>query len=267
MGTLNNKSGNQIRIDDSLHQLRTAMHHHTENEERGVNLSVLNVSRPGEFSRVESTLSRRLGGCCVCSCGCGGRGVCAVCVRCCAVRCGVEWRDKRSRENQHHAHMFYACGVGRGAGTHGDVLNVHTETRPMHTPLPSPPISHTQPHTATHNKQTRRHKDTKTQRQTYTHTQRSPAPATPDRPPERTRANTIQTTDTTNRHRYTGRRETRQDKTRKDEARQMHIYTHTYTYTYTHTHTYTSTCTHTFTQQNGEFGLWCHVRVMSGDVM
>ena len=29
------------------------MHHHTENEERGVNLSFLNVSRPGEFSRVE----------------------------------------------------------------------------------------------------------------------------------------------------------------------------------------------------------------------
>ena len=49
MGTLNNKSGNQIRIildnkagkglgrqrnkpDESLQQLRTAMHHHTENE-------------------------------------------------------------------------------------------------------------------------------------------------------------------------------------------------------------------------------------------
>ena len=31
------------------------MHHHTENEERGVNLSILNVSRPGEFSRVERT--------------------------------------------------------------------------------------------------------------------------------------------------------------------------------------------------------------------
>ena len=30
------------------------MHPHTENEERAVNLSVLNVSRPGEFSRVES---------------------------------------------------------------------------------------------------------------------------------------------------------------------------------------------------------------------
>ena len=29
------------------------MHHHTENEKRGVNLSFLNVSRPGEFSRVE----------------------------------------------------------------------------------------------------------------------------------------------------------------------------------------------------------------------
>ena len=29
------------------------MHHHTENEERAVKLSVLTVSRPGEFSRVE----------------------------------------------------------------------------------------------------------------------------------------------------------------------------------------------------------------------
>ena len=40
--------------DKSLHQLRTAMHHHPPNRERALNLSILPVSGPGEFSRVES---------------------------------------------------------------------------------------------------------------------------------------------------------------------------------------------------------------------
>ena len=40
------------------------MHHHTENEERSINQSLLAVSRPGEFSRVESNEAARstLGG-------------------------------------------------------------------------------------------------------------------------------------------------------------------------------------------------------------
>ena len=40
--------------DRSLHQLRTAMHHHPLNRERAINLSVLTMSGPGEFPRVES---------------------------------------------------------------------------------------------------------------------------------------------------------------------------------------------------------------------
>src|SRR5437588_6704314 len=34
----------------SLHQLRTAMHHHPRNLERAINLSILSVSGPGERS-------------------------------------------------------------------------------------------------------------------------------------------------------------------------------------------------------------------------
>ena len=30
------------------------MHHHTENEERVINLSIVAVSEPGDFSRVEA---------------------------------------------------------------------------------------------------------------------------------------------------------------------------------------------------------------------
>jgi hypothetical protein len=30
------------------------MHHHPYNQERAINLSILNMSGPGEFSRVES---------------------------------------------------------------------------------------------------------------------------------------------------------------------------------------------------------------------
>ncbi|EMC26045.1 hypothetical protein SMU86_10567, partial [Streptococcus mutans U2A] len=33
---------------------RTAMHHHPQNQERALNLSILIVSGPGEFPRVES---------------------------------------------------------------------------------------------------------------------------------------------------------------------------------------------------------------------
>ncbi len=38
--------------DKSLHQLRTAMHHHPSNQERAINLSILTMSCPGEFSCV-----------------------------------------------------------------------------------------------------------------------------------------------------------------------------------------------------------------------
>jgi hypothetical protein len=40
--------------DKSLHELRTAMHHHPPNHEKAINLSILTVSGPGEFPRVES---------------------------------------------------------------------------------------------------------------------------------------------------------------------------------------------------------------------
>eukprot|EP01015_Nassula_variabilis_P036108 TRINITY_DN923_c0_g1_i12.p1 TRINITY_DN923_c0_g1~~TRINITY_DN923_c0_g1_i12.p1 ORF type:complete len:209 (-),score=-33.97 TRINITY_DN923_c0_g1_i12:783-1409(-) len=40
--------------DKSLHQLRTAMHHHPQNQERALNLSILTMSGPGKFPRVES---------------------------------------------------------------------------------------------------------------------------------------------------------------------------------------------------------------------
>jgi hypothetical protein len=42
------------QADKSLHELRTAMHHHPLNQERAINLSILPVFGPGEFSRVES---------------------------------------------------------------------------------------------------------------------------------------------------------------------------------------------------------------------
>jgi hypothetical protein len=52
------KTGNLVRYrnqaDKSLHELRTAMHHHPLNQERAINLSILPVFGPGEFSRVES---------------------------------------------------------------------------------------------------------------------------------------------------------------------------------------------------------------------
>ena len=54
------------------------------------------------------------------------------------------------RVYQHHVHMFYTCGLG--AGTHGDVLNVHTG----HTTPQPQPHNNTQQHT-THNDTTTTH--------------------------------------------------------------------------------------------------------------
>ena len=55
--------------------------------------------------------------CCMWLCACveGRRDVCIECVSVCAF--------KTTRVYGHHAHMFHTCGLG--AGTHGDVLNVH----------------------------------------------------------------------------------------------------------------------------------------------
>ena len=40
--------------DRSLHELRTAMHHNSSNQERALNLSILKMSGPDKFPRVES---------------------------------------------------------------------------------------------------------------------------------------------------------------------------------------------------------------------
>ena len=38
-------------------------------------------------------------------------------------------RPRVYRHQAHQAHIFHTCGLGAlGAGTHADVLNVHTET-------------------------------------------------------------------------------------------------------------------------------------------
>jgi len=42
------------QADKSLHELRTAMHHHPLNQERAISLSILTVFGPGEVPRVES---------------------------------------------------------------------------------------------------------------------------------------------------------------------------------------------------------------------
>ena len=94
----------------------------------------------------------------------------------------------------------------------------------MHTPLLPLPNTHNH----IQQQKTQRHT------QTHTHAQRSQAPAARDRPPERTRnksleTNTIQTTETTNKHRYT-RDETRaqshetidKQQTHKERQRQTH---------------------------------------------
>ena len=63
--------------------------------------------------------------------------LCGVCVVWCLLWCGMLKtsvcafntspcvRSKCPRVYQQHAHMFYTCG--HAAGTHGDVLNVHTQ--------------------------------------------------------------------------------------------------------------------------------------------
>ena len=96
--------------------------------------------------------------CLVLSCGVVvGCGVCLVCVLvfvCCGTVKNVKKKpvctfktppcvhSKRPRVYRHQAHMYDTCGLG--AGTHGGVLNVHTETRSMQTPVPQ----HTQPQAA-----------------------------------------------------------------------------------------------------------------------
>ena len=55
-------------------------------------------------------------------------------------------RSKRPRVYWHQAHMYEKCGLG--AGTHADVLNVHTETRSMQTPV-LPPLPSSPTHTTT----------------------------------------------------------------------------------------------------------------------
>ena len=132
---------------------KTTMHHHTENKERAINLSILAVSGPGEFLRVESDEAAGwlVVGCVtlcvvvvvVVVCRCRYRCVwlwfvvvwwCVL--RCVCVRCGAVWCDtmeKRSRVYVQNAHMCKHTRVwcrytwGRFECTHGDVLNVHTE--------------------------------------------------------------------------------------------------------------------------------------------
>ena len=42
------------RLDRSTHQLKAAMHHHSKNQERAANLSIISMSGSDKFSRVES---------------------------------------------------------------------------------------------------------------------------------------------------------------------------------------------------------------------
>ena len=107
-------------------------------------------------------------------------------------------RSKRFRVYWHQAHMFPTCGLG--AGTHGDVLNLHTEsvlnvctvffsrffTVPQHT----------------------KHNNTTTH--THTHTTTTTTP-----PPQRHTPH-----NTTRRQKQRETEKERQDKTREDETRQ-----------------------------------------------
>ena len=63
--------------------------------------------------------------------------------RVCASNTPPVWKVQNAlRVYQHHAHMFYTCGLG--AGTHGDVLNFHTG-------VVQRVMAHTTPHhTSTH---------------------------------------------------------------------------------------------------------------------
>ena len=87
------------------------------------------------FSSVFSPLCLAWGGVWgVCRCVCVG--VCRCVCRCllwcvtlktsvCAFNTSPCVRSKRPRVYRQHAHMFFSCG--HVAGTHGDVLNAHTE--------------------------------------------------------------------------------------------------------------------------------------------
>ena len=91
-------------------------------------------------------------------------------------------RSKRFRVYWQHAHMFHTCGLG--AGTHADVLNVHTETRferahGFFFPRSSSVPQHTNTNTHTHTKHTPRppmtprvNDTTTTQHNTETETER-----------------------------------------------------------------------------------------------
>ena len=58
--------------------------------------------------------------------------------------------SKRPRVYRHHAHMFHTCGLG--AGTHADVLNVHTGVFTCFFTVPHHTTPHThQSHTTTTN--------------------------------------------------------------------------------------------------------------------
>ena len=52
--SLRSRSLSELTWQIIIHQLRTAMHHHPNNLERAFNLSILNLSCPAKFPRVES---------------------------------------------------------------------------------------------------------------------------------------------------------------------------------------------------------------------
>ena len=175
--------------------------------------------------------------CLVSSCGVVvGCGVCLVCVLV-FVCCGTVKNVKKTRVHVQNASVCtfktppcvpapspHVGNMWLGAGTHGGVLNVHTETRSMQTPVPQ----HTQPQAAhrpqapllmvpfrqclqvlnrfkptqiqTHKQETRdRGRQTETDTHTHKHTQ---------------------TNTQTNKHIHTRTTTTPQDKTRQDKTRQ-----------------------------------------------
>ena len=111
----------------------------------------------------------------------GGGGVCTFIT---PLRVYIE---KRLRVHRHHARMWYTCG--RGAGTHRDVMNVHTGAfsvsrphttstphrtntqRHTHTtetqPQPTHSTTHNHCHTRTRQRHTKTHKDTQPTKQQH----------------------------------------------------------------------------------------------------
>ena len=141
----------------SLHRLRTAMQHHSKNDFSLFSCLVLSsfVFSSLLFSRSSSVFSPLpvpVFFLCLClslslsPCGvvcrdvlCFVDVVCVVCVNVCVLVCDTLRnsvcplntspcvRSKRPRVSRHHAHTcFNTCA--RGAGTNGEVLNVHTGT-------------------------------------------------------------------------------------------------------------------------------------------